>query len=379
MNIARRAFVGVVSLVLAVSTVVAPSAQADDDQLDVLVATNEPYGSYHIKKMVEYVAAQGGRIALVSPDLDHKGDDGVEVITLGQADEWGADLLVVNGATSWPATVVEALPDVPVVASSLAYLNPERAEFADAIRPRLVGATAQSSDEAEVFAGHFGLDAKNIAVVGNMSLDGVAAYNPVPGSVLIATSVTHRDETGAAAPGAQLLLDTAAALAAEGYHIRVGLHPREDRTLWEQYEIAEEGTIAAAASAEVVVGIPGSVFPPIAAIGAPLVGITDPALTVPDYLLKMSAEATTVDEAVAAVKAAWRPEASELEAVVGPVGGAKERLWAYWNKAARKAREGADPLVPSMSPEPSASASASAAPTKPGLPATGVGDVCLAA
>ena len=45
MHIARRALVGIISLVLAVSTVMAPSAHADDDQLDVLVATNEPYGS----------------------------------------------------------------------------------------------------------------------------------------------------------------------------------------------------------------------------------------------------------------------------------------------------------------------------------------------
>lgn len=377
MNIARRAFVGIVSLMLAVVTVAAPPAHADD-QLDVLVATNEPYGSYHIKKMVDYVKEQGGRIALVSPDLDHKADDGVDVITLDQAGTWGADLLVVNGATKWPATVVDALPGIPVVASSLAYLNPERAEFADAIRPRVVGATAQSSDEAKVFASHFGLDAKDIEVVGNMGLDGVAAYDPTPGTVLVATSVTHSDETGGAAPGTQLLMDTAAALAAEGYHIRVGLHPREDRSLWEQYEIAEEGTIAAASSAQVVVGIPGSVFPPIAAIGAPLVGITDPALTVPDYLLKLSATAGSVDEAVAAVKAEWKPNRSELEAVVGPVGGSKVRLWAAWNAAVAKAPEGAD-SEDGDGQESGSSGTDGETPAVPGLPQTGVGEIRLAA
>ena len=200
MHIARRALVGIISLVLAASTVVAAPAYADEDQLDVLVATNEPYGSYHIKQMVDYVEEQGGRIALVSPDLDHKADDGVEVITLDQADEWGADLLVVNGATEWPATVVEALPNVSVVASSLAYLNPERAEFADDIRPRLVGATAQSSDEAKVFATHFGLNAEDIEVVGNVGLDDVGAYNPTKGTVLIATSVTRPTRRAAPRP-----------------------------------------------------------------------------------------------------------------------------------------------------------------------------------
>ncbi len=375
MRLTRRAFLSVAATVVAASAVVPPVSHADDP-FTVLVATNEPYGTYHIRGMVDHVESQGGRIALVAPDLDHPTADPVEVITLDQAKAWDADLLVVNGATEWPATVVQSLPERDVVASSLAYLKPEEAPGAAAIRERLVGATAQSSDEAKVFAAHFGMPASEISVVGNVNLDNVPAYQPAGGTVLVATSVTKSSTTGGSAPGTQLLLDTAAALEAEGYHIRVGLHPREDRTLWEQYEIAEEGTIAASATAEVVVGIPGSVFPPVAAVGAPLVGITDPALTVPDYLLKLSATASTVDEVVAAVKTAWKPEPLELEAVVGPVGGSAERLWDYWMTAAAKDDQ--------PKPSPSATASAPAqsaspsAPVKPGLPHTGVAGVGLA-
>lgn len=268
------------------------------------------------------------------PDRSNlKADDPVPAVTLEEAADWDADLLVVNGATEWPATVVESLPDLPVVASSLAYLTPVEAEGAASIRPRLVAMTAGSSSEAEVFAGHVGTDASRIEVVGNPALDDVPAYAPEAGTVLIATSVTHSDETGGAAPGAELLLETAAALAAAGKHIRVGLHPREDRSLWEQYEIAEEGTVTASATAEVTVGIPGSVFPQVSAVGCPLVGTVAEGLSTPDYILALCAQARTVEEAVAAVEEKWRPEEAALDAAIGPVGGAGDRLWKAWRRA----------------------------------------------
>lgn len=365
MQISRRACLALVASVIAVGTIATPG-YAEDSDISVLVATNEPYGTYHIRSMVDHVEEQGGRIALVVPDEDNPTSDDVETVTLQEAHAWGADLLVVNGATEWPAHVVQELGSLDVVASSLAYLQPVEAEFAAQIRERLVGATAQSSDEAEVFAQHFGIDVEDITVAGNPQLDGLPDYAPVEGTVLVATSVTHPSETGGAAPGTELLLETAAALQQAGYHIRVGLHPREDPTLWDEYEIATEGTLMASTTADVVVGIPGSVFPQIAAVGAPLVGIMDPALDVPDYLLSLAAPVRTVEEAVDAAAAGWVPEESELASVVGPVGGSRERLWDYWVAAA----------TTQAAPEPSASPTPSISTTpvdasRPGLPSTG--------
>lgn len=372
MKFTRRVCLALVVGSVAAGAAVTPGA-ADDSGISVLVATNEPYGTYHIASMVDHVESEGGRIALVSPDHEHASDDGVDVVTLDEAEDWGADLLVVNGATEWPVTVIEQLDDVDVVASSLAYLQPVEAELAAQARPRLVGATAQSSDEAEVFAAHLGIDPGEIAVVGNPQLDDLPPYEPEPGTVLIATSVTHPDETGDAAPGTQLLLDTAAGLEAEGYRIRVGLHPREDPELWSDYEIATEGTLRAATTAEAVVGIPGSIFPQIAAFGAPLVGILDPELNVPDYLLDLAARAHTTDEALEAVEAGWTPDPAELEAVVGPVGGSKERLWDYWVQAAQGAETPSptpsDSTTPTPEPTPSDDTDD---PEQPGLPETGV-------
>lgn len=375
MKISRRAYLSLAIGTITVGAIASPGF-ADRSEISVLVATNEPYGTYHIRSMVDHVESQGGRIALVSPDLDHPSSDNVEVVTLEEAETWGADLLVVNGATEWPVTVVEHLDGLDVVASSLAYLQPVEAELAARVRPRLVGATAQSSDEAAAFGAHWGIDPGRITVVGNPQLDGLPPYDPTPGTVLIATSVTHPSETGGAAPGTELLLETAAELQSAGYHVRVGLHPREDPELWSDYETATEGTLLAATTAEVVVGIPGSVFPQVAAVGAPLVGILDPELDVPDYLLGLAAPARTADEALDAVAAGWTPDPDELEATVGPVGGSRQRLWDYWVHAAQPQ---ADPTpTPSASPTVTTTAEPDK-PGPPGLPHTGAAGVttCL--
>lgn len=335
MSLARRSFLalaGGVSLVVALPATPAWAKRP----LRVLVATNEPWGTYHIKALLdEAAAARRWEIALVVPDRSQiKADDPVPVVTLAEAANWDPDLLVVNGATAWPAQVVAALPGLPVVASSLAYLLPVEQPGAATIRPRLVAMTASSQAEAEVFAVHFGVSPDRVVVVGNPALDDLPPYAPVEGTALIVTSVTKSSVTGGSAPGAQLLLDSAAALAAAGWTIRVGLHPREDRSLWTAYEIATEGTLLASTTAEVAVGIPGSVFPQIAAVGTPLVGVVDPALTVPDYILALCAHARTVPEVVAAAAAQWRPSAAELTAAIGPVGGSGDRLWKVWRKSA---------------------------------------------
>ncbi|XVX20393.1 hypothetical protein ACQP1U_00515 [Actinomycetota bacterium] len=335
MDLTRRGFL---TLTAGVSLAVAlPAAPALAHRpLRVLVATNEPWGTYHIKALLdEAAAARRWEIALVVPDRSQlKPGDPVPAVTLAEAAAWGADLLVVNGATAWPTQVVQTLTGLPVVASSLAYLRPVEEPGAAIIRPRLVAMTAGSSEEAKVFAAHFGVDPSRVQVVGNPALDDLPPYTPVAGTALIVTSVTKSSVTGGSAPGAQLLLDSAAALAAAGWHIRVGLHPREDASLWSAYEIATEGTLLASAKAEVAIGIPGSVFPSIAAVGCPLVGVVDPALTVPAYILSLCAQARTVPEVLAAAGAQWLPPASVLKASVGPVGGSGDRLWKVWRKAA---------------------------------------------
>lgn len=313
------------------------AASAADRPIRVLVATSEPWGTYHIEHLLDEASVAGRTIAMVVPDRSHlEEDDATPVVTVAEAAAWGADVLVVNSALEWPVRVARALSDVPVVAASLAYLTPEEAPGAAELRPRLVAMTAGSGDEAGVFAAHFGVPRSHVAVVGNPALDDLPAHRPEPGSVVVATSVTHPDETGEAAPGAELLMEVAGALADSGRAVRVGLHPREDPALWSRFEIAEEGTVEASARAEVCVGIPGSVFPNVAAVGCPLVGVTAPGLETPDYILSLCAAVTTRHDALEAVDARWRPDSDALRRAIGPVGGSGERLWRRFESAAQR-------------------------------------------
>jgi hypothetical protein len=256
--------------------------------------------------------------------------------TIAEAVAWKPDVLVVNGATAWPTGVAEALADIPMAASALAYMNPVPGVGTAVLAPRLLRVTASSEVEAEAFAVHMGVPANKVRVVGNPQLDDMPDWTPVAGTVLVLTSVTYPDATGGAAPGTELLLDAAHALKDAGYHVRVGKHPREDPSLWAAFEIAEEGSLAASATAEVAVGIPGSIFPQIAAVGAPLVATVHPDLNVPDYLLALATVATSVDEVLTAVDTAEPLSSTELRQYVGPLGRAGQTLAQTWFAVARQ-------------------------------------------
>lgn len=95
------------------------------------------------------------------------------------------------------------------------------------------------------------------------------------------------------------------------------------------------GSVPAAARAEVTIGIPGTVFPLVTAVGTPVVGCVDPALTVPDYLLAVCS--STIDDAgqaVAAVDGAHLPDPTTLTDAVGPIGDSARRLLDEWSKVA---------------------------------------------
>jgi hypothetical protein len=252
------------------------------------------------------------------------------VATLGDVPE--ADLLVVTGAGDWPADCAARLRDLPLVASSLAYQLPVEAPRAAEFRGRLRAVTASSPAEAKVYDDYLGVH-RPITVVGTPQTDDLPRHAPEPDTVLVLTSVTKSSETGGSAPGAELLLEAAEALAAAGKRIVVGLHPREDRSLWERYEISSVPSVQASARAEVAIGIPGTVFPVVAAMGVPLVGCTDSRLQVPDYLLSVcSSTITGAQDAVAAVAEAKPVSRDVLYEAVGPVGGSARRLFKVWRK-----------------------------------------------
>ncbi|PRX91865.1 hypothetical protein [Allonocardiopsis opalescens] len=313
----------------------AASAGRPPARPEILVATNEPWGTYHVRPLLAEAERRGWRLRQLVPDLSEiEPGDPVPVRTLDD-DLSGADLLVVTGAEEWPAECAAALRRLPLAASSLAYLRPEPAPLARRLRPRLRLVTSSSPAEGRAFRSYLGT-ARPVLAVGSPQTDGLPPWRPEPGTVLVLTSVTRPDPTGGAAPGTELLLAAAARLAAEGRRIVVGMHPREDPSLWDDYEISPVPSVRAAAAAEVAIGIPGTVFPLVAAVGAPVVGCTDPALEVPGYLLDVcSATIADAGEAVAAVAGARPVDPEVLHDAVGPVGGSAARLLDAWRGVAR--------------------------------------------
>ncbi|XVQ11209.1 hypothetical protein ACQP1W_01150 [Spirillospora sp. CA-255316] len=302
-----------------------------------LIATNEPWGTYHVKPLLAEAARRGWRLTQLVPDLSQiTPGDPVPVATPDQAPS--ADLIVVTGAGDWPLECADRFRKPPLAAGALAYLGPAEAPGARRLRPRLRAITAPSPADARSFGGYLGTR-RPIAVVGSPQTDDLPVRAPEPGLVLVLTSVTHPDETGEAAPGTELLLASAERLRASGKRILVGLHPREDRSLWDRYEISDVPSLQASARAEAAIGIPGTIFPLITAVGTPLVGCTDPALTVPAHLLAVCS--STIDDpgrAVQAIEEAKLPPRSTIDDAVGPIGGSTARLLDVWAKVTRRGR-----------------------------------------
>ncbi|MFC5826432.1 hypothetical protein [Nonomuraea insulae] len=300
----------------------------------VLIATNEPWGTYHAAPLLPEARRLGWEVVQLVPDRSGiKPGDPVPVALLDEIKE--ADLLVVTGAGDWPAECAARLRRLPLVASSLAYQLPSEAPRAKEFRGRLRAITASSPAEAAVFDDYLGTGRRRIEVVGTPQTDDLPRRAPEADTVLVLTSVTKSDESGGSAPGTELLLAAAERLAAAGKHILVGLHPRENRALWEQYEISSVASVQASARAQAAIGIPGTVFPVVAAVGVPLVGCTDPALQIPGYLLSVCTHTiTSADDAVTAVDTAEPVSRKVLYEAVGPVGGSARRLFKVWRKSA---------------------------------------------
>ncbi|MGO4649546.1 hypothetical protein AB4305_32115 [Nocardia sp. 2YAB30] len=300
--------------------------------LNVLVATNEPWGTYHVKPLLGEAKRRGWQITQLVPDRSQiEPDDPVSTATPGTAPP--ADLLVITGAGDWPADCAALFPKVPLAASALAYLLPQEAARARELRNRPQAITARSPAEARAFASYLGTR-REVRVVGSPSTDDLPSRTPEPNLVLVLTSVTYSDSTGSASQGTELLLACAERLQAVGKRVLVGLHPRENHTLWDRYEISDMPSLQASGRAEAAIGIPGTVFPLIAAVGTPLVGCIDPALTVPEHLLRVCpVTVDDADQAVPSIECAQPVDAQTLADVVGPIGGSAARLFDAWTES----------------------------------------------
>lgn len=317
----------------------------------ILIATNEPWGTYHLTPLVHAALDAGAELVHVVPDLHQAAavdpDGPLQVTALDDllTDPAGpatsADLLVVTGATRWPGEVAAAFPELPVVASCLAYMQPTPGEAATALRERITTVTAASTGDAEAFLAHLDLSTATIGepvIVGSPLLDDLptrprtepAAHRRVH-QALVLTSVTRSDATGDAAPGTDLLQRVAAGLATSGAHVRVRLHPREDPALWSRFETCPHPLLLDSLTGiDLAVMIPGTAAPLAAAADVPVAAVAVEGMAVPAHIAAVCGAWLTADHEadrwLAAGTPTVNPSAQELDHAVGPIGGAAGRL-----------------------------------------------------
>jgi hypothetical protein len=336
----------------------------------ILLATNEPWGTYHLAPLVQAAARAAVDLVHVVPDLDRAAlpatvtpGGSLSICDLATACsaalDGGVDLLVVTGATDWPGEVARALPTLPVVASCLAYMPATTGEASSDLSPRIRAVTAAGRGDADSFVVHLDLPhaPQSVICVGVPLLDPLgarrrqqdsvrAAHPPAGGAptalqgreVLVLTSVTRADATGAAAPGTELLQQAANLLHDRGATVRVRRHPREDPTWWDRFTPCPHADLLASLDdADLVLMIPGTAAPIAAAAGVPVAAITAPGLAVPAHITDVcGTHLSSLSEVRrwvgdGAVTAATSPTA--LTHAIGPLGGAAERLIAVWETA----------------------------------------------
>jgi hypothetical protein len=300
--------------------------------MQVVVATAEPRGAYHLAPLAAALDASAASFVHLVPYPEPTQGPQVVEVSHDAGLLAGCDRVVVTGGTlsAWTDLVARRANALgkPVVFSELAYLaDPD--PLPDP--PAVVAATALSPDGARALGRYLGDAAPaDVAVTGTPALDDLPAYQPVAGRVLLLSTsdMAHRDPGG-------VLVQVGRVLDEMGFEVRVRLHPREDPAPWAGFTVvAGETQAVSAASAQVVVGYPGSAHVLAAAVGAPTISVAPTAqlrgVLSAAQLAALSGQAATVGETLTLVGAARRPDPARVAEVVGPLGGAADRLVAVW-------------------------------------------------
>ena len=131
------------------------------------------------------------------------------------------------------------------------------------------------------------------------------------------------------------LFGVAVALCKRGWDVRVRTHPREDRLPWDAFKIVDSETQAeSAASAQVVIGYPGSAHVLAAAVGVPVIALSPTVMHASIFTKRqaaaMCAHGRSADEVLGLIDSVGAPDPALVAAVVGPIGGAADRMVNLW-------------------------------------------------
>lgn len=303
----------------------------------IVVATAEPRGAYHLAPLAQAINAyrdEGVDVTHLLPyPEDPQGPVGVKC-TADISVLHGADRVVVTGGSlsAWTALVVESCVTnrLPVAFSELASVpaqpsdSPHGGSFA--------AATALSVDGARCVSKHHNIPLERIVVTGTPQLDGLPAWEPVSGRVLLLSTsdAATRDPDLVLVAAGKVLRDL-------GHDVVVRLHPREDPAPWEGFVVSRaDSVLTDAHHSEVVVGYPGSVHVVVAALGCPVVAVAPTrelgAVLTAAQKRAIPAHTSGLKDTLEAVTDAALPDCAAVADVVGPVGGSARRVVSAWSE-----------------------------------------------
>lgn len=295
----------------------------------IAIATDTPRGAYHLAPLASALGESPCRFVHLIPFAEPvQGIPVTEVSWCLTVIENCDRVAITGGALSaWTEIVCRYAASLgkPVMFTELAFVH-----SADPVTPRvpISLATALSIDSANSVSTH--LRMPEVVVTGTPALDMLPPWRPVAKRVLLLSTNDMTQEDPALE-----LLTVGTVLTQHGWDVRVRIHPREDRTPWNGFNVVEGETPAeSAASAQVVVCYPGSTSVVSAAVGVPVIALS-PNVRFASVLSKrqaaaMSTHARSAVEVLDVINSVAAPDPLLVKAVVGPIGGAARRVVGLW-------------------------------------------------
>lgn len=291
--------------------------------MNVVIATAEPFGAYHLAPLVASARNSGIDAVHLLP-VAHP----TQGVAFPTSSDLGAitttDRVVVTGGAlqAWGEAVARAAiaAGVPAIFSELAYLE----QHPHPRPPAFTAATTTSPAGADAITAHLG--ELPTTIVGSPLLDHLPAWTPTAGRALVLTTVSAESPDQGAS-----LLAAATRLAADGWDVVVRPHPRENLGRWASFALdTSPDPATAAAGAEIVIGHPGTAFVSAAAVGAPVLSIvTEAWMTdrVPAGLAELGTPVTELENLAELAANPPTRDPGAMSYAIGPVGGSAGRFW----------------------------------------------------
>lgn len=296
----------------------------------VVLATNEPWGTYHAAPLVDAAVEAGVELIQWVPDLERVPGDTKVAVSDKRSVLTTADLVVVNGLftehTLAAATAAEEA-SVPLFLSELAYLRavPSTRRFS------FTAVQATSYATTPVIGIHGRVSHSQVEVVGWPSLDQLPARQTQPGLIVGLTHVSEPTATGGHHKGDEhdLLYRSLEGLEQAGYEVIVRRHPRERSDRWSRWPTCDScSTAEALCQAELVVGLAATPAFYTAAYQIPFLGILSP--RIPDYIASCVTPLDWESDLLQLAEQAEPLSVEHREWICGPIGGAAERMVGGW-------------------------------------------------